>query len=144
MTRSYNGFSPAEIDQGSKKQYAGLDKHPERRATVCRACGVDSHVIQHLEDYTKPVEGIIGLCIRCHVVTHGRFDHPEVWERYVTKIREGWIFPPSPHQETAKAEMLNRPGGFDHAVEGPARGLTILDDIADGNWLQVGVTARPT
>ena len=143
MTRSYNGFTPDEIGHWSRRHYAGLRKHPERRVNVCEACGIDSHVDQHLEDYTRPVEGIIGLCIRCHVVTHGRFDHPEVWNRYVGMIRDGSRFPAMKHPMTAKAEMLNRPGGCDVGVDGPPRGRTILDDIADGRWLKVGVTSRP-
>jgi hypothetical protein len=110
MTRSYNGFTPEQIDLWSSRQYARLGKHPELRVKTCVACGVDSDVIQHLEDYTQPVGWIIGLCIRCHVVTHGRFDHPQVWSRYVEMVCNGWRFPASKHRATAEAEMLNALG----------------------------------
>ena len=142
MTRSYNGFTPKQIEQWSSRQYSALAKNPERRVTVCVACGVDSYVEQHLEDYTKPLDGIIGLCIRCHVVTHGRFDHPEVWDEYVAKVQDGWRFPALQHGATARSEMFNGRRGFDAAIAGPSRGRTVLGDIADGGWLEVGLARR--
>jgi hypothetical protein len=132
MTRTYNGFTPEQIDLWSSRQSDGLRKQPERRVKVCVPCRVDSYVDQHLEDYTQPLDGIIGPCIRCHVVAHGRFDHPEVWDRYVGMIRGGWHFPPLQYQQTAKKEMLNSTLGFDAAIHGQSRGRTVLDDIADG------------
>ncbi len=138
MTRSYNGFTAKQIEQWSCKQYSVLAKHPERRVNVCVACGLDSKVEQHLEDYTKPLDGIIGLCIRCHIVTHGRFHHPDVWNEYLTKVREGWLFPALDHQSTVRAEMFTSRRGFDAAIPGAPRGRTVLDEIGEGRWLEVG------
>lgn len=143
MTRAYNGFTPKQIEHWSRRQYKALEKAPERRVKVCQACGiaceVASDVEQHLEDYRQPLDGIIGLCIRCHVVTHGRFDHPQVWDKYLAMVREGSLFPVLHHGATARSEMFNGRRGFDAATPGPERGRTVLDDIGDGRWLEVGL-----
>ncbi len=142
MGRSYNGWSADERNQIGDTQNALLQRYPHYRQSVCQACGIARGVVQHLEDYSRPLEGIIGLCTRCHVAVHERFRYPRVWKRYTAMIRDGYIFPvASSNWLAVLKEQYPREGDgtvWRKARPGPERGPTILDEIGTGQWLGLG------
>lgn len=136
-SRGYNGWSGEERHRLGDDQERLLRLHPQRRVKTCQACGVSVGVVQHLERYDRPFE-IIGLCVRCHVAVHERFDHPGGWERHVARVADGWTYPPATHWGSVAARMMRTDRDFTRARRGPSRGPGILDEIATGKWLRCG------
>lgn len=142
MSRSYNGFSAEERNRVGEIQVALLRRFPEYRQTVCMGCGMGRGVVQHLEDYTEPLKGIIGLCTRCHVMIHERFRYPEQFARYAQAIADGWVFTRGAHWRAVLQDCCWGAGAYRGAVPGPERGPTVLDDIATGKYLHLGGDGR--
>jgi hypothetical protein len=140
--RGYNGWSAAERYRLGELQVAMLKRHPEYRQTVCKGCGGDRGIVQHLEDYEEPLRGIIGLCCRCHVAVHERFKYPDTVRRYVAMLREGYVFPRGKDWKAVLQDMFWSSTAFNRAVVGPDRGSTILDRIIAGEFEHLG--PRPT
>lgn len=141
MGRNYNGFSSAYRYEVGARQEALFRADPSLRVTVCRACGVDRGIVQHLEDYDSPLD-IIGLCHRCHTMVHERFDFPAAWAKYAAAIAHGLRFRiPSPagHWMEVRSGMCSSSGAYRTARKrGPTVKRTVLDDIADGVFLPPG------
>jgi hypothetical protein len=89
--KTYNGFDHDQRMKGYRwlqREYAaGRRAHP----TVCDACGqADGPIDAHSESYAEPFGdhiGRFGLCYRCHMAIHTRFNNPEAWEAYSTMWR---------------------------------------------------------
>jgi len=143
MARSYNSFSPEFRDAAGREQGRLLRRHPEHRQTACRACTADYQVVQHLEDYREPLRGIVGLCFRCHVIVHERFEHQDTWTRYVTAITQGAAFEPATNWLVVLKDTVRSTAAFDRSVAGPARGATFLDVIGENRWLELGAPGSP-
>jgi hypothetical protein len=64
----------------------------------CDACGQTEGVIQaHAEDYSEPFGPHIdqyGLCYRCHMMVHCRFNNEDAWQAYKQQVRDGRVFEP--------------------------------------------------
>jgi len=138
MSRGYNGWTAEERNRLGDIQYQLLNRNPHYRQQVCRACGQTKGVVQHLEDYSEPLRGIIGLCCRCHVAVHERVRYPKMWERYCRAIREGWMFRRGTNWRDVLRDMCWSVQAFGEAVPGPERGDGILDEIATGKWERIG------
>lgn len=122
-------------------QYAILKKRPDLRPTSCRVCdktiSKTTGIVPHLEDYSQPIQGIIGLCHRCHTMIHERFRYPEKFERYRAMIADGWNFTTPPkqgHWLLVLRDMCQSDRAFKEAVQDrPPRGATWLDTL-DASW----------
>lgn len=113
MSRSYNGFSPAERAEGGRLQTQAFRAGTIPRPMVCAGCGLTDGkrpVIAHLEDYSKPLSAIMPTCTYCHNALHVRFTNPDRWRMYLASI----------------AGRLGTGG--------------ILHDIATGRYLTIGET----
>lgn len=81
MSRSYNGFTPAERAVGGMIQERAFRSGVVPRPTKCSACGATNRIIAHLEDYARPLDAIIPLCNPCHYAVHARFTKPSSFDR---------------------------------------------------------------
>jgi len=84
--RDYNGFTPRErmavCPVQNRAFAAGFPRPP-----YCLACGETKGIFAHLEDYSMPLEGILGLCRACHFAVHIRFTRPETFARRHAEVR---------------------------------------------------------
>ncbi|RTL28021.1 MAG: hypothetical protein EKK55_05200 [Rhodocyclaceae bacterium] len=95
LPHNYNGFEGAERRQGSIAQ----DRERQRRGPwfvrACLMCGLTydddgACVIGHLEDYARPIEAVLPVCVECHERLHRRFWQPNTWIDYLVKLRDGY------------------------------------------------------
>ena len=126
---SYNGFSWPERAATIPVQNQYFAEHPDERPTTCCVCGASKGRIDlHLEDYTKPIEGIIPLCYRCHMMVHCRFRAGVSWRGYKRDISAGAIFAPAyTFDEIRRYLSGNQTGPI--LTWGPQRGDTFLDSL---------------
>jgi hypothetical protein len=134
VLKTYNGFGH---DQRMRALYwlraeyaAGRRKPP----LFCDACGqTEGSIDAHSEDYSEPFGDHIGrhgLCYRCHMMIHCRFNNPEAWQAYTDAVRAGRIFEPIGRNfRRFCAQTLTRRGEGVRYLERPARERTLLDDI---------------
>ena len=95
VSRAYNGFSPSQRAEGGRLQTQAFRRGLAVKPTVCLACGhTGPDVIAHLEDYSRPIEAIMGLCPACHRAVHVRDVNPHVFRLRRKAIMEGRL----PHQ----------------------------------------------
>jgi hypothetical protein len=98
MMKTYNGFNHDQRMKGFRWLQGEYAAGRRARPTVCDACGQDEGPIEaHSENYSAPFGDHIGkhgLCYRCHMAIHTRFNNPEAWEAYKLLISIGRIFHP--------------------------------------------------
>lgn len=127
MLRTYNGFDHNARMEGDRIQKEFFSKNPGLRPTTCCVCGSKNKIQLHLEDYNKPIEGIIPLCYRCHMMVHCRFRARKAWEAYKLLISKGYVFPPAKDfNDIRRALELESPSPL---VMGNPRGKTFLDTL---------------
>jgi hypothetical protein len=115
MGNPYNGFTWEERREAYEWWKAEVAAGRRTWPTVCDACGqTEGRIEPHDEDYSKPYGPHIcefGVCHRCHMMIHRRFQWPRSWDRYRAAVR----------------------------ARKPAR--LLLDEIHSGKWLNRGCPA---
>lgn len=133
---SYNGFSGEYRLKIGRFQEAEFAAGRAKRPTKCLACGqTEGRIIAHLEDYDDPIQGIMGLCNRCHLMVHCRFRAPEMWDGYRAAIRAGIRYRPAYSWDEFRVSLKRGAQvAFDfHREQKVDR--TILDEIEEGRFL---------
>ena len=107
---------------------------PRARPTVCGACGQTEGPIEaHSQSYAAPFGdhiGRFGLCYRCHMAIHTRFNNREAWEAYKLTDLDGPNLPPDRQELPAvrHGELAEQAQG--RAVQTrPVRVHTLLDEL---------------
>ena len=97
--KTYNGFSGEQRGRSStwlNKQYAAGLERPVR----CEAClQSEGYLTAHAEDYSEPFGPHIhqySLCYTCHMMVHCRDNAQSQWLDYISIVRAGGRFEPSP------------------------------------------------
>ncbi|GHU51714.1 hypothetical protein AGMMS49975_06030 [Clostridia bacterium] len=96
----YNGFSPAQREQGNKWVHDAVDSNElvPLSECACHYCGQDEGIRHyHCEDYSTKetvVGGSVPVCWRCHMMIHRRFRHPKSYEKYFEEVKSGKRYPP--------------------------------------------------
>jgi hypothetical protein len=104
------------------------------RPTVCDACGQDEGLIDaHSESYAEPFGdhiGRYGLCYRCHMAIHTRFNNRDAWATYKLHVAMGRIFHPI-GKSFARfwIETVKRKGEGVPFKQGLYRSFTLLDEL---------------
>lgn len=69
---------------------AEMPEYPDH----CSWCGQHEGFMNwHNEDYSRPVELLIPLCFRCHMIVHSRRWARQASEFYLSRVIEGWRWP---------------------------------------------------
>jgi hypothetical protein len=84
--KPYNGFSGELRVWVWQLQCWAYDTGALARPKACALCGNGSRVVYHSENYADPWTSI-ALCQGCHMSVHGRFRHPEAWDRFQARHR---------------------------------------------------------
>jgi hypothetical protein len=134
MLTTYNGFDHNQRMKAFRwlqREYAAGRRAPP---TVCDACGqTEGEISAHSEDYSEPYGdhiGRYGLCYRCHMAIHTRFNSREAWEAYKLLISIGRIFHPiGKNFGRFSSENLRRKLKDVPYKQGPVRGRTALDEL---------------
>ena len=132
--KTYNGFNHDQRMKGYRWLQGEYAAGRRTRPTVCDACGQTEGAIEaHSEDYSDPFGdhiGRYGLCYRCHMAIHTRFNNREAWEDYKLLISIGRIFHPiGKNFRRFAAENLERKGERVLFKQGPVRVRTLLDEL---------------
>jgi hypothetical protein len=134
MMKTYNGFDHYQRMKGYRWLQGEYAAGRRARPTVCDACGQDEGPIEaHSENYSAPFGDHIGehgLCYRCHMAIHTRFNNREAWEAYKHHVALGRIFHPiGKNFRRFSAENLRSKGAGVPFKQGPVRGFTVLDEL---------------
>ena len=96
--KTYNGFDHDQRMKGYRWLQGEYAAGRRARPTVCDACGqTEGRSTRTREDYSEPFGdhiGRYGLCYRCHMAIHTRFNNPEAWTAYKIHVALGRIFHP--------------------------------------------------
>ena len=134
MMKTYNGFNHDQRMKGFRWLQGEYAAGRRARPTVCDACGqAEGPIEAHSEDYSEPFGdhiGRFGLCYRCHMAIHTRFDNGEAWEAYKLLIAAGRIFHPiGKNFRRFCIETVKRKGVGVPFKQGSYRGFTLLDEL---------------
>jgi len=132
--KPYNGFDHGQRMKGYRwlqREYAAGRR---ARPTVCDACGqIEGPIEAHSESYAAPFGehiGRFGLCYRCHMAIHTRFNNREAWEAYKHHVALGRIFHPiGKNFRLFCIETLERKGEDAPFKQGPHHAFTLLDQL---------------
>jgi hypothetical protein len=134
VLKTYNGFDHYQRMKGYRWLQGEYVAGRRARPTVCDACGqTEGEISAHSENYGEPFGdhiGRYGLCYRCHMAIHTRFNNPEAWEAYRHHVALGRIFYPIGKSFVRFCrETLERKGAGVLFKQGPVRGFTLLDQL---------------
>jgi hypothetical protein len=134
MLKTHNGFDHNARMKGYRWLQVEYAAGRRARTTVCDACGqTEGPIDAHSESYAEPFGGHIGrfgLCYRCHIAIHTRFNNPEAWASYKHHVALGRIFHPiSRDFGRFAAENLHRKLNDVPFKQGPVRVRTLLDEL---------------
>jgi len=91
---TYNGFTGEYRGQVGRRMERNWKKHPELRPRECAVCFQTEGAIHgHNEDYSTE-DVYLPLCLTCHLMLHGRWNSPALWEDYKLAVRKGFRGPP--------------------------------------------------
>jgi hypothetical protein len=132
--KTYNGFDHDQRMKGYRwlqREYAAGRR---ARPTVCDACRqAEGPIDAHSEDYSAPFGdhiGRFGLCYRCHMAVHTRFNNREAWEAYKHHVALGRIFYPiGKNFRRFAAENLRSRLKDVPFKQGPVRVRTLMDEL---------------
>lgn len=121
--KPYNGFTPADRSRALRWLNAEYAAGRRTRPTRCDACGqMDGLIEPHSEDYSAPYGdniGAFGLCYRCHMILHCRFNQPVAFQLYVETVLRGVRWPPLPSRDfPAIQRMFAMGSGRDNGQSG--------------------------
>ena len=140
---SYNGFRSRQRERALRWLRAQQELGLRARHSRCDACGQTQGIIDdHSEDYREPFGdhiGRFGLCYRCHMMVHCRFNHPEAFRAYERQVAAGVRFPPMGGRDWRRFKAEHLDACFNEPLElGIHHGL--LADIAAGKYRPNGST----
>jgi hypothetical protein len=134
MLKTYNGFDHDQRMKGYRWLQREYATGRRARPIVCDACGqIEGAIEAHSENYSAPFGdhiGRYGLCYRCHMAIHTRFNNREAWEAYKHHVALGRIFHPiGKNFRRFCIETLERKGAGVPFKQRPVRIRTLLDDL---------------
>jgi hypothetical protein len=132
--KTYNGFNHDQRMKGYRWLQGEYAAGRRARPIRCDACGqTEGPIDAHSESYAEPFGahiGRFGLCYRCHMTIHTRFNNPEAWHAYKTAVALGRIFHPiGKNFRRFAAENLHRKLKDVPYKTRPAPVRTLLDDL---------------
>jgi hypothetical protein len=134
VLKTYNGFDHYQRMKGYRWLKGEHAAGRRARPTVCDACGqTEGPIAAHSEDYSEPFGdhiGGFGLCYRCHMAIHTRFNNREAWAAYKRHVAMGRIFHPigKNFRRFASENLHRKLKDVPHKTR-PAPVRTLLDDL---------------